>query len=270
MRRRPLAGLTRTRSILLGLLGSLSILFIWHVVVSLGIVRPLYLPTPERVVEAALDVGPSLLIHLASTLSTVIVGFSSGVLLGFMLALILRQFSVMRGLLTPMLESWRPVPAAALVPFFILWFGYSWWGKCALVMLATFLVVVVSAAESIDQLNPIYLRASLSFGGSNWRFLWWGARLAIIPTLIGPMRVALAISLSTTVISEYMGAVYGLGKVMNVALNTFATHTLVLCAILLGLLGASLDMLLRFALARLARWSSRAADAIEFGPSISL
>jgi len=235
---------------------------LWFLVSWRGWIKPLYLPTPWRVVEAAVDVEPNIFIQACYTAALIVSGLIAGAALGIAIGLLVRQSFLARAILTRLIESSRPVPVVALVPFFILWFGYSLLGKFVLVSLGTFLIVIVGTTEAIDRLDPIFLRVAVSFGATNGQFLRRGALPAIMPPLLAPLRIALAVAATLAVVSEYMGATVGLGHVIYNALNTFASHTVLLCALMLGAIGGSLDWLLRILHRRTVRWVKLAEEAV--------
>jgi ABC-type nitrate/sulfonate/bicarbonate transport system permease component len=175
----------------------------------------------------------------------------------------MRRSFIARSMLTPLIESWRPVPAVAIVPFFIIWFGFAWHGKLLLVALASMLVVIVGVLEAIDRIDPLYFRVALSFGAKHAKLVDEVLMPAILPPLLASLRIALAIAITVAVVAEFMGATRGLGHVLNVAMNTFATHTVVLCAIVLGLIGSLLDLGLRHIYKRLVPWAKTADEAVQ-------
>ena len=251
-----LASSAISATVIAGLVG------LWFLVSWRGWIPPLYLPPPWRVAEAAFDVQPNVFVQALYTTTLIVTGLTSGTVLGIAVGLLVRQSFVARSILTRLIESSRPVPVVALIPFFILWFGFSWLGKFVLVSLGTFLIVVVGVTEAIDHLDPVFLRVAVSFGATNGQFLFRGALPAIMPPLLAPLRIALAAAATLAVVSEYMGATVGLGHVINNALSTFASHTVFLCALLLGAIGGLLDWLLRRLHRTAVRWAKLANEAV--------
>lgn len=80
---------------------------------------------------------------------------------------------------------------------------------------------------------------------------------AIIPELIGPLRVSVALSLTLVAAAEFMGAQNGLGFRILEARRLFLTDVILLGVFLFGVLGAVADMVVRRGTAYLVRWSSR-------------
>ncbi|MBU0512799.1 MAG: ABC transporter permease subunit, partial [Chloroflexi bacterium] len=79
---------------------------------------------------------------------------------------------------------------------------------------------------------------------------------AIMPQMIAPLRVSLALAFALSLAAEFMGAQRGIGVLMMVARRTLQTETILLGIIVVGVEAAFLDYLLRFAHRRLTRWSS--------------
>lgn len=245
------------------LMGTITLPTVWIIISEFHLINELYFPSPWRVFTAAFDIKPNLIDQSVSTVGLSICGYMTGLLLAFFFGLLQRLFAFARFSLSVIFETMRPVPPVALIPFFIIWFGYSWYGKWILISIGIFLLLYPAIVNSIDQLNPIYYRLARTLGATDGEFLRHAAVPAMIPGLLGQLRVGLSFSLALAVISEYMGADIGIGRIINIALNTFSTHTVVLCTILLGLIGYFLDALLRLSHAYMATWSSRVEEAIR-------
>ena len=271
MRRRKAAILAQGRrrtALLIRTFAVGALLGAWAIVSWLELVAPRFLPTPWRVVEAAIDLKPSIFVHALYTLGLVLVGLPTGALAALYVGIWMRRSFIARHMLTPVIESWRPVPPVAIVPFFIIWFGFAWHGKLLLVALGAFLIVVVGVVESIDRIDPLHIRTALSFGASSATLVDHVVLPAIGLTLLAPLRIALALSITLAVVADFMGATRGLGHVMHVASNTFATHTVLLCAVVLGVIGGVLDLVLRKLHERMTPWARTAREAVEYGRTL--
>jgi ABC-type nitrate/sulfonate/bicarbonate transport system permease component len=246
----------------IGFASSLFVLLCWYMATEFGFVEGRFLPSPLKVWAAFFDLKPGIHVHLLSTFLLVGSGWILGTTFALGMGLLLRQSFIIRSIFTPILESFRPVPVVATVPFFIIWFGFSWYGKLILVSVTVFLIVVIGVLEAIDNLPPVTLRSILSFGGSNWDFLWVAALPSILPQMLAPMRIAFALAVSTAVVAEFMGSTVGVGHVLNVSLSTFATHTILLCTITLGVCTGLVDWLIRIVHRKTTSWSLNLDEAI--------
>lgn len=239
-----------------------AVLLLWATITESGLIPGRFLPSPSRVVAAASDLEPGILTHSAATISIVVLAVPLATFLAIPIGLWMGRSRTVKTVAAPIIESWRPVPPVAIVPFFIMWFGFAWYAKVLLVSLGAFLIMIVGILEAMAQQNPTHLRIGLSAGATRDRFMWKVVLPGLIPQLLAPLRIAIAASLALAVIAEFMGATRGLGYVMNVAFNTYAMHTVMLCAIMLGIIGAGLDWLVRVIHRRLVPWSTRPSDVL--------
>lgn len=240
----------------------ISILLLWFIITHWGIVKPMYLPTPKRVITAAVDIGPNLLIHIGATLARVLVGFSFGALSGVTIGVLMSSNNLLFSALSGIIECWRPVPPIALIPFFILWFGFSDIGKIILVALGVFLILVVNTLESIRNVRPIYVRVGMNLGASKSKLYRSIILPAILPSLISGFRISMALSISLVIVSEFMGATWGLGYLISVAKVTFSTHTILLSIFIIGIISWLLDTALRKTTEIILPWAEKSTEAI--------
>ena len=106
-------------------LASIVLVFLcWYLVTTeWELVSSLKLPGPERVLDTLVQVRSTILRQALVTFYRVSFSFLAGSALGVLVGLVMSRFRVVFALLEPLLESLRPIPPIALIPFFILWFG---------------------------------------------------------------------------------------------------------------------------------------------------
>jgi ABC-type nitrate/sulfonate/bicarbonate transport system permease component len=224
---------------------------------------PLKLPGPLLVVESMGRVGPELARHAAMTWLRVCLGLLAGFVVGVAWGFLLRTSKAAAFLGTPILEMLRPVPAVALVPFFILWLGISLLSQVTLVAYAVTMTMAVGTFGALGNVNPEYIRAGLCLGSSTWgivrRVLW----PAILPELVSSVRIAAGLAFAVAIVSEFMGAQSGLGFLIMIARRVLRTETIVLAVVVLGLEAWFTDVSIRrLATARL-KWFRVASSAVQ-------
>ena len=221
------------------------------------VIPPIKYPSPWAVVEALYMLRFTVLQHIAATMFRIVVGFFCGSALGVGLGLFMGYSYSANRLLDPLIETARPIPPIATIPFFILWFGIGELGKVLLVTGGCALVTVVTTTEAIRNVPPIYIRAALTLGASRKAIYRTIIVPAIIPHLLSGLRVAAALSFALTVAAEYMGAQAGLGYIVMLARRTLRTQNILLGILLLGLLSSLLDRGIRLGGNFLTRWTER-------------
>ena len=243
----------------LGLLSVILYFAAWFAVTAQGfnLVRPIKFPSPIMVVQAAIRTADLIPLDALATVSRVLFGFIVGTLLGLGLGLAMSYNKKVYYFFDPLVESIRPVPVIAMIPFFLMWFGIGEAGKLLLITLGVFAIIVVSTVEAIKNVPKIYVLAAQTLGASKLQLFRTVLVPAIIPQLIGPMRVAAALSFTLVVAAEFMGANAGLGFRILEARRLFSTDVIMLGVVLIGILSAIADALIRRGAAYLTRWSER-------------
>jgi ABC-type nitrate/sulfonate/bicarbonate transport system permease component len=236
-----------------------TIVALWVLAAKLRLVSSLILPDPMRIILAVHDIGFTLAYHFAATAIRTAVSLVMGSLLGIILGLGAQYNSVVFVVLNPIIQSARPVPAVALIPFFLLIFGFSEIGKILLATLAVMFVVVIGTIDGVERVDLNLARFGLSLGLEKRTLFLRILVPAMLPSLESHLRVALAMGITVVVAAEFMGAEYGLGYLINVARLNLATPTIFLCICALGLLGGSYDLLIRKTFDRICPWDRRIA-----------
>lgn len=244
----------------LGLLSIGLYFLVWFLLTEqgLGIVPPIKFPSPLMVIEAAIRIRDVIPGDILATLMRVIVGFTLGVALGLGLGLLMSYSKKALYFFDPLIESMRPVPVIAMIPFFLMWFGIGETGKLLLIVLGVFAIIVVSTVEAVRNVPDIYMKAAHSLGASKAQRFRTIIMPAIIPELVGPLRVAAALSFTLVVAAEFMGAQAGLGYRILEARRLFNTDVILLGITIIGVLSAISDTAIRIFTSYLTRWSGRA------------
>ena len=249
--------------VILPFLGPMTVLALWFTITSSGLIKPLYLPTPQSVTVSLLTVKDSMLNHVGSTLLRIIVGYVLGITLGLLFGLVMSYNKYVFAFFNSIIESARPVPPVALIPFFILWFGFSNIGKIVFVMLGVALIIIVNTIEAVQNVNPTYIRAAYSLGTTKLRIFSSVILPAIVPELRSGLRIALALAVSLVIVSEFLGADTGIGYLINISKVTFNTPAILLSIVILGMMSWILDVILQTMLNRMTQWSEKSTEALE-------
>lgn len=225
--------------------GVAAIPLLWWAMTDIVGVSGRYLPSITAVAYAWQRVSPPIWTHAFFTASRLSVGFVLGTALGIGLALVMARSPASEAALIPSIQSLRAIPAAATVPFFLLWFGFSEGGRYALVLLAVAFNVAVAAGQILTRHSSAHecLFKSLGLKAGHLTFRYCLPRILedILPTL----RYSMALAIGAVTVSELLGSQVGLGYLIQTSRLTFSLDLLFLAMIVLGALSAAFDLLLK-------------------------
>ena len=225
--------------------------------------QPLYLPSPERVVEAMVEVATdgfrnfTLVEHLGWSLIRVLGGFALGALVGIPLGYAMGLSNWFRGLFDPIVDFMRPVPPLALIPLIIIWFGIDETGKIVLLFLAALWIMAIGARAGVSGVNITKVHAAYSLGASKWQILRHVIVPNSLPEIFTAARVAMGVCWGTVVAAELVAANVGAGMMITAASKFQQTYIVVMGIILIGIIGFGIDILMRKAENWLVPWKGR-------------
>lgn len=236
------------------------ILIVWAVVTEVIGVNPLFLPGPTLVWSTFMDMLPQLPGAIRYSMTMILSGFALGTGAGVLLGLAMAYSRAVRFTAESITDFLRPVPIFALIPLFILWFGIGKAPQIALIAFGCFVIVVVNTSEAIRNVKPLYMQAAYTLGAKRRYAFRTVIVPAIVPEVIGAVRVAAAASFGLDVAAEFLGAQQGLGHLMINNQLYLRTEGILIPIIIFSLLALILDTVLRRVGDYLTRWSERTAS----------
>jgi putative hydroxymethylpyrimidine transport system permease protein len=246
MRKRPFNKWLQDYGLFILLL--MLVLIAWQWIVYLGFVPAFILPAPTAIGGALLE-DSSLLLgkHLAATLREVALGFLLSVIGGVALAAAMNAFRTLEKALYPFIVISQTIPLMALSPIFILWFGYTIWGKVAVVFLTAFFPIVVSTYDGLSKGDAEYRELLLTMGASRWDIFRKIQIPVALPSFFSGLKLSVVYAVVGATIGEWLGGSEGLGyysRRMSGNLNTDSMFASVFLLSLIGILLFACAMLL--------------------------
>jgi NitT/TauT family transport system permease protein len=172
------------------------------------------------------------------TLLSALAGFSLGSLSGFLLAVLLAEFGILRRTLLPMLSGLVSMPIIALAPLMILYFGLGTSSKVAVATIMCMAPMAVTAYKGLSCYDSDSADLLHSYAASRPRF-WLVLKLPVsLPFVFTALKLNVNLSLIGVIIAEFFGGNRGLGREMKYAIETFnmpVAWTTIVIAALLGI-----------------------------------
>lgn len=246
--------MSRAQKKILQGIGVLLVPIIW-IVLKMGFnVSDRYLPSISAVLSSFFTIEPNIVVHFFWSLIRLVIGYMGGVLIGITLGLLLFKSKMWRDLLYPSLQSLRSVPAAATVPFFLLWFGFEETGKFLLIFTGIAFNLSITTLEILTRIPEKYLIMFKSFKSSPQKNLRYFALPFVLEKILPTLRFSLSTAIGLVVVSEFLGSQVGLGYLIQTARSTFSMNVIFAAMILFGIMNYMADKLLVYYWKKLIFW----------------
>ena len=219
-------------------------------------IHPFLLPSPAEVGGEAWDLTRSGVIFRFAGVSLlrVIGGFLIGAAVALPLGMVIGRVQTVRDLCDPIFELARPVPALALIPLAIAWFGIGELSKLFLISYAAFFPIVINVIAGFHAVDPIHVRAARSLRASEVQIFRDVVLMSAFPYVVAGLRIGMGMAFLVLVAAELIASNAGLGYLIQEARLNFNTARIFVGIIAIGLLGYILSKTLMELERRVVPW----------------
>jgi ABC-type nitrate/sulfonate/bicarbonate transport system permease component len=228
-----------------GFLLILVLLAAWEGSALLELVSPFYLPAPHRVARSLVSVAfdGRLLPATVASLARGLAGYATAIVLGVTIGLLAGHHPRVRDLIDPLVELLRPLPSPAIIPPAILFLGIGASMKVFIIAWACFFPILVNTIDGVRSVPPALVETGRNLGLGYLSTLLSVVLPAASPAIFTGLRIALAIMLILTVISEMVAGNSGLGFLLLEAERTFRVADMYALIVVLAVIGYGLNWL---------------------------
>lgn len=177
-------------------------------------------------------------------------GSAAGVGLGVLLA----WFKPLEDFFDLTLNFSRAIPKTALAPLLIVWFGFGDFPKILLIGLAAFFYTVIPTLEGVGNVDNLLVKSARSMGANNRQIVFGVLLPAAMPSIYAGLRIAATSSFVILLFVEIISGNSGLGFLLEDARESLNTSTMFMTLIVVGILGFSLDWLVRYTEKKVMPW----------------
>ena len=186
--------------------------------------------------------------------SRVVQGFFYATLLGIPLGLLIGRSKLISKLIDPMIQSLRPIPITAWLPFSIALFGIRDIGSVFLIFLGGFYAVVVNTTQGARDVDRNLVRAAQMMGCRPGQLLWRVVLPSAMPAIFTGLRVGLGISWTAVIVSEMVAVKSGLGYVLWDAYYVGRMDIVLADMVSIGAMGFVSDRIIVAMESKVLRW----------------
>lgn len=195
------------------------LMVIWKLAVVIGGYQPFILPPPEAVARSFWDATRAGILwpHVRTTLIEAGYGALLGIAVAFVLGYIVVHLPLLDRAFAPVIAASQALPAVALAPIIILWFGTGLLPKVLICALIVFFPVLVTWTVGLRGIDPALRDVARIYGATHWQTLRFVEIPLALRSLLGGVRIAFTLAVTGAVIGEFVSANQGLGYLLKQA-----------------------------------------------------
>ena len=201
------------RDILYPALFGLGVLLVWQAAVKGFGIPAVLLPAPSDIWAKLVTSLPTLGVDFVQTfIRAVIPGWIIGSLSGFLVAILCDRVPFLRRGLLPLGNLVAALPIVGVAPIMVMWFGFDWPSKAAMVVVMTFFPMLINTLAGLAAAGEIERDLMASYGAS------WGQTLvklrlpAAMPFIFNALKINASLALIGAIVAEFFGTpIVGMG-----------------------------------------------------------
>ena len=198
---------------LIPLVFGLVLLILWEAATRGGGVPQVLLPPPSQIGMRLVNSLPMLWADFQQTfLKSVLAGFAIGCLSGFLVAIAIDRSPFLKRGLLPISNFMSALPIVGIAPIMVMWFGFDWQSKAAVVVAMTFFPMLVNTLAGLDAASTIERDLMRTYAANYWQTLAKLRLPAAAPFIFNALKINSTLALIGAIVAEFFGTpIVGMG-----------------------------------------------------------
>lgn len=198
---------TRATRVLVAVIFGATILTLWEMIVRIYAIPMVILPAPTQI-AASLSANSAIL--RVDFVQTILKGALSGWLIGAAAAILTaiaidRSPFLQRGLL-PVGNFVAALPIVGIAPILVMWFGFDWQSKAAVVVVMVFFPILVNMVAGLAATDAMQRDQMATWAAPYWQSLWKLRLPAAMPFLFNGLKITTTLALIGAIVAEFFGS----------------------------------------------------------------
>ena len=238
------------------LLFGLTLLILWEGVVRGTGISPIILPAPTAIGATVANSLPTLWADFVQTVvKGALSGFAIGVTAAFATAIAIdRSPFLQRGLL-PVGNFVAALPIVGLAPILVMWFGFDWQSKAAVVVIMVFFPVLVNLVAGLQATERMQRDLMATYSASYSQSLLKLRLPAAMPFFFNGLKIASTLALIGAIVAEFFGSpIVGMGFRISTEVGRLGLDMVWAEILVAALAGSALYGLIALIEARVTFW----------------
>ena len=217
----------------------IAFVLVWHLYVASSGISKLILPSPADTWAAwkTVIVDRKTWNHTWITIVETVAGFLFAALIGVGLGVLLGRLRWLETTMNPFIIATQVVPKVALVPLFIVWFGFGMTSKIIIAAVLAFFPILTNTLLGVKSVDAGHRDVMTSLNASRWMIFRRLELPSALPYILTGMEVGIVLAIIGAVVGEFLGGDGGLGAMLVGRMNAYETAMLFAVIVHLTMVG---------------------------------
>jgi NitT/TauT family transport system permease protein len=200
----PLA--LRLRDLAVPAIFGLTLLLLWQLIVRGFGISQVFLPAPSDIWHRFAKSSAALEADFIQTfMHAVLIGWAIGSLSGFVVAILCDAWGFLRRGLLPLGNLFAALPIVGVAPIMVMWFGFDWHSKAAVVVVMTFFPMLVNTVAGLAAAGHLERDLMRSYGAGYLATLLKLRLPAAMPFVFNALKINSTLALIAAIVAEFFG-----------------------------------------------------------------
>lgn len=215
----------------------IGFIVIWEILSRNEIINSFIFSSPSKIISTLINLieNNNLFIHIYTTSMEVLISFTLSLILGFLIALILYIFPIVKEILDPFITLINSLPKVALGPLIIIWMGANTKSIIFMALLINLIVTFITILNGFMNTDKDKIKLFKIYKASKKDII----TKLIIPSsskeIVSAMKLDISMSLIGVIMGEFLSSKRGIGYLILYGTQVF-NLSLVMCGIFILLL----------------------------------
>ncbi|WP_286721609.1 ABC transporter permease [Devosia sp. 63-57] len=191
----------------------LALLVMWEVVTRGANVPAVLLPPPSAIgARLAAETGILWADFVQTFIKSVLPGYAIGCLAGLVAAILVDRSPFLKAGIMPIGNFMSALPIIGIAPIMVMWFGFDWQSKAAVVVAMTFFPMLVNTVAGLNAASVMERDLMRTYAASYWQTLFKLRLPAAAPFIFNALKINSTLALIGAIVAEFFGTpVVGMG-----------------------------------------------------------
>ncbi|WP_025898869.1 ABC transporter permease [Sneathiella glossodoripedis] len=189
------------------------VLYLWQVITTGFDIPSVLLPSPELIGLAIIGNTDILAADFYQTfVKSVLSGYILGCGSGFIVAILVDRIPFLQRGLLPLGSLVSAIPIVGIAPIMVMWFGFDWQSKAAVIVIMTFFPMLVNTLAGLEATSHLEKDLMRSYAASYFQTLLFVRLPNAMPFLFNALKINSTLALIGAIVAEFFGTpIVGMG-----------------------------------------------------------